>query len=46
MTDPIRQDLPDGFQRAEFLEEHGMLDRIVPRPELKDAIALLLHHMC
>lgn len=46
IKETIRQDLPDGFQRAEFLEEHGMVDRIVPRPELKDAVALLLHHMC
>ena len=31
----IRQKLPEGFQRAEFLLEHGMLDAIVPRKELK-----------
>jgi len=46
IKETIRQDLPDGFQRAEFLEEHGMLDRIVPRPELRRAIATLLDHMC
>jgi acetyl-CoA carboxylase carboxyl transferase subunit beta len=32
----IRQKLPPGFQRSEFLLEHGMLDAIVPRMELKD----------
>ena len=32
----IRQKLPPGFQRSEFLLEHGMLDAIVPRQELKD----------
>ena len=32
----IRQKLPPGFQRSEFLLEHGMLDAIVPRTELKD----------
>jgi acetyl-CoA carboxylase carboxyl transferase subunit beta len=31
----IRQKLPDGFQRSEFLLEHGFLDAVVPRPELK-----------
>ncbi|MEO6830383.1 MAG: acetyl-CoA carboxylase, carboxyltransferase subunit beta [Acidobacteriaceae bacterium] len=31
----IRQKLPEGFQRSEFLLEHGMLDAIVPRKELK-----------
>ncbi|MEE8350249.1 MAG: acetyl-CoA carboxylase, carboxyltransferase subunit beta, partial [Acidobacteriota bacterium] len=35
----IRQKLPDGFQRSEFLVEHGMLDAIVPREELRDYIA-------
>ena len=32
----IRQKLPPGFQRSEFLLEHGMLDAVVPRTELKD----------
>ncbi len=45
IKETIRQDLPDGFQRAEFLEEHGMVDRIVSRLELKEAIARLLRHM-
>ncbi len=35
----IRQKLPDGFQRAEFLLAHGMLDDIVPRKELKGFLA-------
>jgi acetyl-CoA carboxylase carboxyl transferase subunit beta len=34
----IRQKLPPGFQRSEFLLEHGMLDAVVPRTELKDFI--------
>jgi acetyl-CoA carboxylase carboxyl transferase subunit beta len=41
----IRQALPEGFQRAEFLLEHGMVDAIVPRLEMKDRIAVLLGHM-
>lgn len=32
----IRQKLPEGFQQSEFLLEHGMLDAIVPRKELRD----------
>ncbi len=35
----IRQTLPDGFQRSEFLLEHGFLDAVVPRKELKPFIA-------
>ncbi len=34
----IRQKLPEGFQRSEFLLEHGFLDAIVPRAELKTYI--------
>lgn len=35
----IKQDLPDGFQRAEFLLEKGMLDDVVPRKELKQKLS-------
>ncbi|MGH9727315.1 MAG: acetyl-CoA carboxylase, carboxyltransferase subunit beta [Candidatus Acidiferrales bacterium] len=35
----IRQKLPDGFQRAEFLVQHGFLDAVVPRKELKPYIS-------
>jgi acetyl-CoA carboxylase carboxyl transferase subunit beta len=35
----IRQKLPEGFQRAEFLLEHGMLDAVVPRKDLRDYLA-------
>jgi acetyl-CoA carboxylase carboxyl transferase subunit beta len=38
----IRQTLPEGFQRAEFLVEHGMVDLITPRPEMKQTIARFL----
>jgi acetyl-CoA carboxylase carboxyl transferase subunit beta len=41
----IRQKLPEGFQRAEFLMEHGMLDLIVDRREMKGAIARALRFM-
>jgi acetyl-CoA carboxylase carboxyl transferase subunit beta len=38
----IRQKLPEGFQRSEFLLKHGMLDAVVPRPELKQYVATAL----
>jgi acetyl-CoA carboxylase carboxyl transferase subunit beta len=38
----IRQTLPEGFQRSEFLVEHGMIDLIAPRVEMKPAIARFL----
>ncbi len=38
----IRQRLPEGFQRSEFLLEHGMIDRIVSRHELRRELGLLL----
>jgi acetyl-CoA carboxylase carboxyl transferase subunit beta len=38
----IRQTLPEGFQRSEFLLEHGMLDMIVDRREMKDVITRVL----
>src|SRR5688572_14057833 len=41
----IRQKLPDGFQRSEFLVERGMLDLIVDRRELKSTIARVLRFM-
>ena len=41
----IRQKLPEGFQRAEFLLEHGMIDAIVPRKEVKSYLARAFHLM-
>ena len=38
----IRQKLPEGFQRAEFQQEHGFVDLIVERPEMKDTLSYLL----
>ena len=39
----IRQTLPEGFQRSEFLLAHGMLDLVVDRREMKATIGRLLH---
>ena len=41
----IGQDLPEGFQTAEFLLEHGQIDDVVPRGSLKETTARLLRHM-
>jgi acetyl-CoA carboxylase carboxyl transferase subunit beta len=46
IKETIRQALPEGFQTAEFLETHGMVDLIVPRDELKETVARLFAHMC
>ena len=41
----IRQKLPDGFQKSEFLLEHGMLDLISPRREMRANVARVLSHL-
>jgi len=41
----IKQQLPEEFQRSEFLLEHGMIDMIVPRKHLKDNLSMLLSHL-
>jgi acetyl-CoA carboxylase carboxyl transferase subunit beta len=38
----IRQKLPHGFQRSEFLLQHGLIDMIIPRKSLKESISRLL----
>jgi acetyl-CoA carboxylase carboxyl transferase subunit beta len=45
IEETIRQELPSGFQRSEFLLQHGMVDRVVDRRELKGEITTLLKHM-
>jgi acetyl-CoA carboxylase carboxyl transferase subunit beta len=44
-ADTIAESLPDGFQRAEFLLEHGFVDLIAPRAELRDTLLGLLRYM-
>jgi len=45
IEETIKQELPTGFQRSEFLLQHGMVDRVVDRRELKRTVALLIRHM-
>jgi len=42
----IRQKLPDGFQRSEFLLDHGMIDMVVDRREIKGLLGRVLRMMC
>ncbi len=41
----IRQSLPEGFQRSEFLLDHGFLDLVVERSEMKETLARCLRHL-
>jgi len=45
IEETIKQELPDGFQRSEFLMKHGMIDRVVDRRMMKAEIHRLLEHM-
>jgi len=40
----IRTELPEGFQRAEFMLEHGFVDRVVPRKDLRSEIARIIDY--
>ncbi|MFA6384110.1 MAG: acetyl-CoA carboxylase, carboxyltransferase subunit beta [Candidatus Omnitrophota bacterium] len=42
----IRQKLPPGFQRSEFLLEHGLIDMIVARKNLKNTLSNLIDYLC
>jgi acetyl-CoA carboxylase carboxyl transferase subunit beta len=46
IKETTQQDLPEGFQRSEFLLEHGLLDMVVHRKELKDTVVRLLDYLC
>ena len=41
----IREKLPEGFQRAEYLLEHGMLDRVTDRRQMKDELVQIIRLM-
>ena len=45
IQETIREQLPEGFQRAEYLHEHGMVDRVVKRHDLKAELAMMLRYM-
>ena len=45
IKETTQQDLPEGFQRAEFLQEHGLIDMVVPRKELRNRMISLLTYL-
>ncbi|MAE70784.1 MAG: acetyl-CoA carboxylase carboxyl transferase subunit beta [Gemmatimonadetes bacterium] len=45
IRDTIKQELPEGFQSSEFFLEHGMIDMIVPRTEMRTTVGRLLRHL-
>jgi acetyl-CoA carboxylase carboxyl transferase subunit beta len=45
IRDTIKQELPEGFQSAEFFLEHGMIDMIVPRTEMRETVGRVLRHL-
>ncbi|WP_336986227.1 acetyl-CoA carboxylase, carboxyltransferase subunit beta [Altererythrobacter aquiaggeris] len=45
IQDTIREKLPEGFQRAEYLHKHGMVDMVVPRDNLRSTLATLLDYL-
>jgi acetyl-CoA carboxylase carboxyl transferase subunit beta len=42
IEETIREKLPEGFQRAEYLLEHGIVDLVVPRKELREQLARVI----
>lgn len=46
IQDTLREKLPEGFQRAEYLHAHGMVDMIVHRRDLRDTLGSLLDYLC
>ena len=46
IEETIREKLPEGFQRSEYLLEHGMVDMVVPRRELHETLARILDLLC
>jgi acetyl-CoA carboxylase carboxyl transferase subunit beta len=41
----IREKLPEGFQRAEYLLQHGMIDMVVPRQQMKETLSKLISYV-
>ena len=46
IKETIQQDLPEGFQRAEFLQGHGLIDMVVPRNEMRERMVSVLDYLC
>ena len=46
IKDTSQQELPEGFQRSEFLQQHGLIDKVIPRAEMRDQMTLILDYLC
>jgi acetyl-CoA carboxylase carboxyl transferase subunit beta len=46
IEETIRQKLPEGFQRAEYLKDHGMIDIVAHRKEIPTTLAMIIKHLC
>ena len=46
IKETTQQDLPEGFQRAEFLQDHGLIDMVIPRNEMRERMISLLAYLC
>lgn len=45
IEETIKQKLPEGFQRSEFMLEHGLLDMVIPRADMRKTLSLLIHYL-
>ena len=45
IRETIKQELPEGFQRSEFMLEHGLVDMVVPRAEIRSVLARLVEYL-
>lgn len=46
IKDTSQQELPEGFQRSEFLQQHGLIDKVIPRSEMREKMSLILDYLC
>jgi acetyl-CoA carboxylase carboxyl transferase subunit beta len=46
IKETTQQDLPEGFQRAEFLQDHGLIDMVISRNEMRDRMVSVLDYLC
>ena len=46
IKETTQQDLPEGFQRAEFLQDHGLIDMVLPRNEMRERMVSVLEYLC
>lgn len=46
IKDTSQQELPEGFQRSEFLQQHGLIDKVIPRAEMREQMIVILDYLC